>query len=81
MVVHRKMSDDEKQLFMIFKNAVESERNAQETYQKAMNLCADPALKAVLKSFCDDEMRHEKEIMKRYQIFRAMYEADSGSSA
>lgn len=74
----RTMTDNERKLFMIFKDAVTAERDAQTKYEAAIQLCEDPQLKSVLKSFCDDEARHEKEIMARYQHFRKNYLTDDG---
>ena len=74
----RTMSDNEQKLFMIFKNAVTAERDAQTKYEAAIQLCDDPQLKSVLKGFCEDEARHETEIMKRYQHFRRNFRTDDG---
>ena len=63
MAVTRKMTDDEKRLFELFKRAVEAEQGAQAMYKEAMALCADPTLKEVLSNFYQDEVRHEKEIL------------------
>ena len=77
MAVLKKMSEDEKKLFLIFKRAVHAERKAQEMYREAVGLCTDPMLKAVLTGFCEDEARHEKEVIARYHQFRKEYEADA----
>lgn len=56
-------------LFSIFKSVVEAERSAQAMYFKAFELCEDPALKVLLRSFQEDEIRHENEIMTRYKKY------------
>ena len=77
MAAAKKMSEDEKRLFLIFRKAVRAEREAREMYQEAVGLCSDPMLKAVLTGFYEDEARHEKEVIARYHQFRKDYEADT----
>jgi rubrerythrin len=72
----RKMNDDEKKLFMIFQKAIEAEQNAQAMYKEAMGLCRDEKMKAILKGFYEDEARHEKEILARYNQFRKEFDTD-----
>lgn len=67
----RAMTDRERQLFEIFKKAVRAEQEAQAMYKQAMGLCDDGLLKQILASFYEDEQRHEKEVMARYQQFRS----------
>ena len=70
MAVVKKMTENEKKLFELFKNAVEAERQGQSMYKEAMALCDDPVLKDILNNFYQDEVRHEKEILARYKQFR-----------
>ena len=69
MAISSTMSEKERALFSIFKAVVEAERGAQAMYFKAFELCEDPALKDLLRSFQEDETRHEKEIMARYKKY------------
>jgi rubrerythrin len=71
MGVVRAMTDRERQLFEIFKKAVRAEQEAQAMYKQAIGLCDDELLKNILVSFHEDELRHEKEVMSRYQQFRS----------
>ena len=75
------MTEREKKLFKIFKDAVEAERGAQVMYQQAIELCDDPNLKKMLTGMCADEERHEKEVMNRYQQFRLRYLPEDGLDA
>ena len=70
MAISKKMTENEKKLFELFKNAVEAEQAGQAMYKEAMALCDDPVLKEILNSFYQDELRHEKELKARYKQFR-----------
>ncbi len=54
-------------LFDIFQEAVEAERSARRRYEEAASLCEDAQLKAVLLQFAEDELKHEREILLRFQ--------------
>jgi rubrerythrin len=60
-------------LFLIFKDAIQNERQAQTQYKKAADLSDDPVLKSILMDFCRDEMRHEQMLLKRYKLLREQY--------
>jgi len=72
----RAMTEKEKKLFAILRSAIQAERSAQVMYQEAVDLCEDPMLKAVLKGFKDDEVRHEKGVLARYHQFKKDYAKD-----
>jgi rubrerythrin len=60
-------------LFDIFQEAVEAERSARRRYEEAASLCEDGQLKAILLEFAEDELKHEREILLRFQqIARTM---------
>jgi len=61
-------------LFTIFKQAVESEREAQAMYQEAMGCCEDEATREAMRILHDDEVRHEQEIMQRYNDLRRRFQ-------
>ena len=63
-------------LFLIFKQAVEDERNAQVMYKKAVELCEDEMCREVFEGFYSDEVRHEKILMQRYNMLREKYGVD-----
>jgi rubrerythrin len=58
-------------LLVIFNQAIEAEKAAQETYRRARDLCEDGMLKEILEGFRKDEERHERELIARYNKIRA----------
>ncbi len=58
------------QLFLLFKAAVEDERKAQAMYQEAIGLCDDAITKKALEGLYSDEVRHERELVERYNSLR-----------
>ena len=64
-------------LFMLFRTAVESEREAQAMYKEAIGLCQDTVTCAALRGLLDDEVRHEREIIARYNALRTKYDLDA----
>ncbi len=67
------MTEKTRQLFLIFKDTVQRERDAQTLYRQAAALCEDKALKKLILSFCRDEARHEKALVQRYNRLREKY--------
>lgn len=63
-------SETEQRLFLVFKQAIEDERRAQETYKEAMTITDDPMLLAVFQTLYEDEVRHEREMVRRYEQFK-----------
>ena len=63
-------SDREKKLFLIFKMAIESERDAQARYKEAEQYCDDPALKKILQTIGKEEASHEKALVRWYEIIK-----------
>jgi len=72
-VVPGEMPEKIKRLFLIFKDAVQREQEAQATYQQAAELCQDEELKRLLEGFYRDEVRHEKALIQRYNRLRDTY--------
>jgi len=62
-----------RQLFLIFRDAVQREREAQITYKRAAELCEDEELKGVLLGFYRDEVRHEEALVEQYERIRDRY--------
>jgi rubrerythrin len=67
------MTEKTRQLFLIFKDAVQRERDAQILYKQAAALCDDKALRQLLMAFHKDEARHEKGLVQRYNRLRKKY--------
>lgn len=51
---------------MLFKKAAEAEKKAQQIYQEIMDNLVDKDLIEIFKGFLEDEKRHEKVVIKRY---------------
>jgi rubrerythrin len=67
------MPEKTRRLFLMFKDAMQRERDAQSLYKQAAALCEDEALKELLEGFRKDEVRHEKELLQRYNRLRKRY--------
>lgn len=65
-MIDLKKESDEFKLFMLFKEALESERRAQKMYQNLILACTEPQIREILEGFLKDEIRHEQEVIKRY---------------
>ena len=70
MAMLKPMSEEERELFCLFKSAIEAERGAQSTYMRAVELCTDPILRSILQGFHEDEVRHEQVLRQRYEHYR-----------
>ncbi len=57
-------------LFLLFKAAVEDERKAQAMYKEAIGLCDDEITREALEGLYADEVRHERELVERYNTMR-----------
>lgn len=64
------MPDQHQRLFLIFKQAIDDERRAQEMYTEAADITDDPVLHQVFVTLLKDEQRHEQEMVRRYEEFR-----------
>jgi rubrerythrin len=60
-----------RKLFLLFKRAVEDEKNAQTLYQQALEVCDDEVMRKALKQLYEDERRHERELITFYNQMRA----------
>jgi rubrerythrin len=67
------MPEMTKQLFLIFREAVQREQEAQALYRRAAELCQDEELKKLIESFYQDEVRHEEALIQRYNDLRNIY--------
>jgi rubrerythrin len=62
-----------KAMFLMFKKAIEAERNAQSLYREIISVCEDKQLCGIFEEFHDDEVKHEKEITNQYKQMRKLY--------
>ncbi len=56
----------DKELFLLFKKAVEAERNAQSMYKEILNCLQDRDLIEIFQGFLKDEEKHEKKVIEQY---------------
>lgn len=67
------LSEREQRLLLVFRQAIEDERRAQDTYAEALTITDDPMLLAVFAALRDDEARHERELASRYSEFKQRF--------
>jgi len=57
-------------LLSLFKNAIEKERKAQESYKEILALCTDPSLRSIIESLIQEEKSHEETLLIKYGELR-----------
>jgi rubrerythrin len=60
----------QEKLLTLFKIAVKSEKEAQETYSTMLSLSDDPAIKRIIEGFLREEKRHEEKLLEIYNDLR-----------
>lgn len=65
-----KNEEKEFRLFMLFKEAVEAERRAIKLYQNLINACSDHEVKKILEGFLQDEIKHERHVIEKYNEYK-----------
>jgi rubrerythrin len=61
---------ERKELFEIFKVAVDNEHEAYETYKNIAEKVDDENLKKIFEDMANDELRHKEQIMEQYNILK-----------
>ena len=64
------LSARQEKLLALFKFAVQSEKEAQETYSTMLTLSDDPAIKRVIEGLLREEKRHEAKLLEIYNDVR-----------
>jgi rubrerythrin len=64
----------QEKLLVLFKIAVESEKQAQENYSAMLPFTDDPAIKRIIQGFIGEEKRHEEKLLKIYNDLRTIGE-------
>ena len=67
------MTVRQEELFKIFKMAITAEKNAQNLYKKAEEVCDDEDIRAILQSFYKEEVNHEDLLMGMYKDFKSKF--------
>jgi rubrerythrin len=65
--------DKVRKLFLMFRNAVQREREAQRLYKRAVELCDDQEHRELLEGFGKGQLRHEKALVQGCNRLRKKY--------
>jgi rubrerythrin len=65
------LSEKIERLLILFKQAIDGERNAQKLYSEMLSNCDDPELRTIIESFLVSEQAHEKTLLTKYKELRA----------
>jgi rubrerythrin len=68
------LTENQKKLLALFREAIEKERAAQEFYAQMLGLSQEPTLKRVIESFIREEKGHEEKLMEKYTELRQIDE-------
>jgi len=60
----------QEKLLVLFKAAVDSERDAQKAYSTMLSFSDDPAIKRIIEGLLSEEKRHEEKLLKLYNDLR-----------
>lgn len=73
MSTHRRLTENETELFEAFKLAIESERTAQGAYARMAALAEDPQVRAAFEGFQREEGEHEERLIRLYGEYKARF--------
>jgi rubrerythrin len=60
----------QEKLLVLFKGAIEREREAQRTYAEALELNEDPGIRPIIEGFIRQEKTHEETLLRIYGELR-----------
>ena len=66
----KELTEKQEKLLVLFRNAIENERAAQEAYGEMLLVADEPTLKSLIESFIEQERRHEEILTKKYAELR-----------
>lgn len=67
---------DVKDLFAIFKTAIDNERDAYDFYRTAAAGASDPETRELFEELADTELGHERKLEKRYRELKGKYSGE-----
>jgi rubrerythrin len=70
-MMSKPLSEKIERLLILFKQAIDGERDAQKLYSEMLANCEDPELRTIIESFLDAEHSHEKALLERYKNLRS----------
>jgi rubrerythrin len=66
----RPLTEKQEKFFVLFKQAIEGERDAQNLYAEMLVNCEDPAFREIIKAFIEVEKGHEEALLAKYSTLR-----------
>ena len=64
------LTERQERLLILFKDAIASEKEAQESYSAMLPLNDDPSIKRVIERFIEQEKQHEETLVRMYNELR-----------
>jgi hypothetical protein len=64
------LSERQEKLLVLFKSAIEREREAQKAYSEMLPINDDPTIKRIIEAFIRQEQQHEETLMRMYNDLR-----------
>jgi rubrerythrin len=64
------LTEKQQKLLVLFKGAIESEKEAQEVYREMLSLNNDPAIQRVVEGLLSEEIQHEEKLLEMYNELR-----------
>ena len=74
--MQKPLSEKQRQLFELFKVAIEREQEAQQIYADMTLNCEDGELRQVIETLRESERLHEELLLERYKFLRADAESE-----
>jgi rubrerythrin len=68
------LTEKQEKLLVLFKGAIEREKEAQKYYSEMLPLNDDPAIKGIIETFVKQEKLHEETLLRIYNNLRTMGE-------
>jgi len=65
------LTDRQQRILILFKVAIERERESQALYSEMLENCDDPELRQLIESLRASEQAHEEVLLDRYSVLRA----------
>jgi rubrerythrin len=70
------LTDKQQRILLLFKVAIERERESQHLYAEMLQNCEDAALAQIIESLLASEQTHEEMLLDRYAMLRDSDESD-----
>jgi rubrerythrin len=64
------LTEKQEKLLVLFKSAIQREKEAQEHYSRMLSLNEDPVTNSIIEKFIEQEKQHEKALLNLYSDLR-----------